>query len=276
MRGGAVLLCPVGTRSLTGDEEELFSGKELIMGSFFRAIACILMISLFFVPDASGLEGISLEGLIEPSEVVEVSSQAPGTLEAILVERGDRVQENQIIARLKSNIEKAAVDLARARVEFGKRKVLRNEELYQKELISIHEKDEMETELRISELQLREAQERLDLRTIQSPVDGVVVERLLSPGEYVGEEAAIMRVARIDPLYVEVIVPVEKFGTIKRGMRAEVKPELVIPGKYFARVIIVDRVIDAASGTFGVRLELPNPEFHLPAGLKCRVIFAAK
>jgi len=35
-------------------------------------------------------------------------------------------------------------------------------------------------------------------------------------------------------------------------------------------------VIDAASGTFGVRMELPNPKFRLPAGLKCRVAFHKK
>jgi hypothetical protein len=44
-------------------------------------------------------------------------------------------------------------------------------------------------------------------------------------------------------------------------------------GTYIAKVIIVDRVIDAASGTFGVRLEIPNPEYQLPAGPKCRMIF---
>jgi multidrug efflux pump subunit AcrA (membrane-fusion protein) len=38
-------------------------------------------------------------------------------------------------------------------------------------------------------------------------------------------------------------------------------------------VSIVDRVIDAASGTFGVRLTMPNPGHAVPAGLKCMVEF---
>jgi multidrug efflux pump subunit AcrA (membrane-fusion protein) len=59
-------------------------------------------------------------------------------------------------------------------------------------------------------------------------------------------------------------------------MTAEVRPEFPEPRKYSARVIIVDRVIDAASGTFGVRLELPNPNYFLPAGLKCKVVFTVK
>lgn len=44
-------------------------------------------------------------------------------------------------------------------------------------------------------------------------------------------------------------------------------------GRYEASVKVVDRVIDAASGTFGVRLQLPNPGYRVPAGVKCRVRF---
>jgi membrane fusion protein, multidrug efflux system len=237
-----------------------------------RVLLCSSMISFFPVASVLAQQNHAFDGLIEPSEVVKVSSQVSSLLAEIIVERGDRVRKGQVIARLNSKIERAVVDLALARMEFSKRKVLRNEELYRKKLIPIHDKDEMETELRISELQLREAREKLEIRTIRSPINGVVVERFLSPGEYVGEEA-FMEIARINPLYVEVVVPVEIFGKIKKGMRAEVRPEFPAARTYSARVIIVDKVIDAASGTFGVRLELPNPKYLLPAGLKCKVVF---
>jgi len=82
-----------------------------------------------------------------------------------------------------------------------------------------------------------------------------------------------MILAQIDPLNVEVILPVGQLPFIKVGVRAKVIPEAPIGGQYIAEVKIVDRVIDAASGTFGVRLELPNPNNRLPAGLKCKVIF---
>ena len=56
-------------------------------------------------------------------------------------------------------------------------------------------------------------------------------------------------------------------------MKAKVFPEEPIGGKYIARVVIVDQVIDAASGTFGIRLELPNNKYKIPAGLRCQVEF---
>lgn len=231
-------------------------------------------ILFFSVVTVLGQSDLTFEGFIEPSEVVDISSQANGILKEVMVERGDRITKGQVIARLNSDIEEAESALAVARVDFGKRKVLRNEELYKKELVSIHDKDEMETELRISELQLREAQAKLEIRTIRSTIDGVVVERFLSPGEYVGEDP-IMRIACIDPLYVEIVIPAEKFGRIKKGDRAEVSLDIPKPRKYNASVIVVDRVVDAASGTFGVRLILRNPDYLLPAGLRCKAKFPA-
>ena len=104
-------------------------------------------------------------------------------------------------------------------------------------------------------------------------LNGVVVERFLHPGEYV-EDQPILKLAQVDPLNVEVILPVEMLGSVKVGMRATVKPEAPVTGFYSAKVKIVDKVVDAASGTFGVRLELPNPDYQLPPGLKCKVVFA--
>ena len=109
-------------------------------------------------------------------------------------------------------------------------------------------------------------------RSIRSPVAGVVTDRLLSPGEFV-KGTAILKLAQIHPLRVEVIAPVALLGKIAVGMRAEVQPEAPVSGSYPAIVTVVDRVVDAASGTFGVRLELPNPNYRLPAGLKCKVRF---
>ncbi len=212
------------------------------------------------------------EGIIEPSELVRVSSPVEGTLAQVFVDRGGTVRKGQVIATLNSQIEKAAVDLATARVEFSERKVSRNTQLYEKHLVSIHEKDEMITELEIARLQLREAKAKLKIRTLKSPLNGVVVERFLSWGEFVGDDPVIS-IAQIDPLYVEVVIPVEEFGKIKKNSSATIKLDFPVSREVKAKVTIVDPVIDAASETFGVRLVLPNPDHSLPAGMKCKVFF---
>jgi RND family efflux transporter MFP subunit len=215
----------------------------------------------------------SFECIIEPHVEVEISSAVPGIVEAVEVERGDEIKKGQVLVRLVSGVELAAHDLAKARAEFARRKNERNADLVEERLISSNEKDQIETEALLAQLELRESTERLALRTIRSPIDGVVAEVDVSPGEYVSD-GEIMQLAQLHPLNVEVVVPVSAHGRIARGMQATVRPEFPFEGDRTATVIIVDRVVDAASGTLGVRLELPNPKRELPGGLKCVVEFA--
>ncbi len=212
------------------------------------------------------------EGLIYPSEVVKLSSQVPGVLEQIHVERGDVVTKGQVLATLKSGPERVAVEFARTQMEFLTRKRERSVELARKKLISAYEQDELETEQKKAEQQLEEAQERFNAKTIFSTIDGVVTERLMAPGDYAGEDP-VLKLARLDPLKVEVVVPVGRFGSIKPGMRAEVRPEQPVGGVLGGKVTIVDKVVDAASNTFIVRIDIPNPSLKIPSGLRCSVRF---
>ena len=143
-------------------------------------------------------------------------------------------------------------------MEFGDRRYVRTLEMFKKELVAIKDMDEAETakylaeyelldaneEKRLSKADLERAKAILELKTIRSPLSGVVVERLLTSGEFT-KQAPILRLAQIDPLRVEVIVPVALFGRIKVGQSAEVYPEAPVGGTWAAKVTVVDRVIDA-------------------------------
>jgi RND family efflux transporter MFP subunit len=225
-------------------------------------------------PPGARKAGGPLDCLLEPHMVVNVGSPVDGVLERVMVDRGDAVRRGQVVAQLQSGVEAAAVELSRARVDFGRRKVERNETLFQKQLISAQERDEMVTEARLHEQELRRDTEILKLRTIVSPLDGVVVERRLAPGELIrAEKSVVLRLAQINPLNVEVVAPAELFGSVRVGAAASVSLKPLLPGAYPARVVVVDKLIDAASGTFGVRLQLPNPNHRIPAGIKCSVEF---
>lgn len=263
---------------------------------------CSIIILLLVIAGASvGYTGtVVLDGLVEPFMIVNVGSPVPGILETVEVDRGDMVKKGQVLATLNSGVERATMELARARAEmkstvrarearlkFSQRKQQRLEELYQKKVIPFTEMDEARTESEMALMELEEAKDNKFLAAIEykrsvaivermkinSSISGVVMERFLSPGEHV-EDQPILKVAQINPLNVEVFAPVELLGVINVGMSADVKLENSVGHVYQVKVKIVDRVMDAASGTFGVRLELPNPEFKLPAGLKCQVIFS--
>ena len=127
----------------------------------------------------------------------------------------------------------------------------------------------------LARLDLARARALLDQRTIKSPISGIVVDRFVAPGEFVDDQP-LLRLAQLDPLRVEVILPAEKFKEIATGMKAQVRPEDGEGTSYLSTVVIVDKIIDPASGTFAVRLELPNPDYRVPSGLKCAVRFVGE
>lgn len=263
------------------------------------SISFFYLLSVFPVTCVNASEPLAFDGLIEPYLVVDVGSSVAGVLKSVPVDRGDLVEKGQVVAQLQAGVEKAAAELARTRAEMestvtARRKELelaiRNEQrvkkLFSQNAIPEREWDEVQTKRILAECKLTEALENKRLAQMElnralevvkqtvilSPVSGIVVERFLSTGEYV-EDHPILKLAQIDPLNVEVILPVQLFGTIKVDAPATVQPEEPVGGVYKAKVKIVDQFIEAASGTFRVRLELPNPNHHLPHGLKCKVIF---
>jgi len=235
-------------------------------------IARILVGTLVFA--SIGTAGIAqeYECLIEPHVDVSVSPSVSGVVERVRVERGDTVEKGQVLVQLVAGIETAAYELAKARSEFADRTNARNAELVDEHLISSNEQDAVETDALLARLEMREALEGLKLRTIRSPIAGVVVDVSVEAGEFVDEEE-VLRIVQIDPLNVEVVVPVALYGRIGEDGIGEVRPERPFDRVLPAKIVIVDRVVDAASGTFGLRLELPNPKGELPAGLKCGVRF---
>ncbi|MBT8131250.1 MAG: efflux RND transporter periplasmic adaptor subunit, partial [Gammaproteobacteria bacterium] len=242
-----------------------------------------------------------LDCMIEPNAIIDVGSPEHGIVQSIAVDRSDLVDANTVLVKLESAEQAAAVRKARARASmeaeikareaalaFAERKQQRMRDLYASEAISSHQRDEVETELKLAQMQLRQAQDARDLarieldraksdlsrRTIRSPVAGVVVERFVAPGEYVNEKP-LLRVAQMHPLRIEAIAPSNMFGKIKPGMQADIVSESN-GAKYTAEVVVVDRLIDAASGTFGIRLELPNKDYAIPSGLNCSLQIKAQ
>lgn len=214
----------------------------------------------------------SVSCLLTPSVDIEIASPVIGVIKKVRVKRGDRVKKNQVLVELHAEVEKATLKLNRAQADYGKRTIDRNNDLYKRKLISEQEKDEITMNNKIFSYEKEQTQALIEQKTIRSPVSGVVVETFLDQGEYVGEEP-IMKVVKLDPLYVEVVLPSSRFGSITKGDSAEVMLDTPLNSTHKAEVVIADPVLDAASGTFGVRLELPNPDHKLPAGLKCQASF---
>ncbi len=249
---------------------------------------------------AASAAQLPLRCVIEPDRVAEVGTPVIGVIESIHVERGDTVRQGQLLAQLRSSVERASVGAAEVRAqadadvqaaaanyEFQRQKFARTEELMHRKFVSAQALDQVRAEATVAEQRLAQArdqkrvakqdletaQAQLGLRSIRAPFAGIVADRYVNVGERV-EVKPMFRVARIDPLRVEIIVSAALFGSIAKGMAAQIIPELPNAARVDAKVVLVDRMIDAASNTFRVRAQLPNANGALPSGLRCKAEIA--
>lgn len=289
-------------RSLVGqgkncliDFRQRYSWQEKTLVAAFVSAAVLVPPTLIAASEVVS----DLDCIVEPSAIVDLGAATPGQLAQTYYDRSDYVSAGTVMARLESGLEEATlaianelagqttkIDLRKASAEFGERTRVRNVELLKTSSISKQNMDQVDTETRVAKLQVRqevESQRLAELevdraaislarRSIVSPIEGTVLKRFKEPGEYVDREA-VYKIAQLNPLNVEVIVPLDYLGQVESGMRAEVI--LFAPGfedKALEAVVRrIDAVADAASATFGVRLQLENPELTIPSGVRCQV-----
>jgi membrane fusion protein, heavy metal efflux system len=260
------------------------------------AVAAVVACS-WLAPPAQAAQPLGC--LIEADRVADIGSPVVGVVSQVNVDRGDRVSKGQVLAVLRAQVERASLTVASSRAEsvaevqaaqanakFARDKLQRTEGLFRENFVSEQAVNQARAEADVAEQKLLlvrdqrqvSQQERgvaaaqLSQRVIRSPIDGVVAERFVTAGERV-DDKPLMRIAKMDPLRVQLVVPVSMYLQVQMGANANVLPDLPGAKALAAKVTMVDKVIDAASNTFRVHLELPNANGELPAGLRCRASF---
>lgn len=264
-------------------------------------LRCVGAVVLAAASAAAAAASADHDCVIAPRQTVEIRAASPGLVEDVRVRRGDAVKAGQPIVVLDSSQERAGLDVAafratmtgaqkvaEARVDFSTRKAARQVDLAAQHFISVQDAESAQAERRLAEAELLNAQEsrrlaaleqkrlaeQLRLRTLRAPFDGIVTERLLHPGELAGSDDAskpILKLADLSVLHIEAVLPAALWSRVQPGQAATVRPAMDGLPALTARVTVVDRVLDAASDSFGLRLEVDNPQARVPAGIRCRV-----
>ncbi len=243
--------------------------------------------------------------MIEAARSVDIRSPVVGILERVHVRRGESIREGQVLVTIESSVEasaaesakaraeaQGAAELARAKVAALRDKLQRMQDLLAEGFIAPQAVDDVQAELKAAEAELktagenshiarlehRQALDQLRRRQILAPFSGVVVDQYLHPGALVdgGEgKKPVLKIAQTHPLAVQALLPLRHFPSVRVGQTVTVTPEAPFAHDIPARVRTVDRVIDAAAGTFGIVAELNNARGELPAGLRCRLRLGA-
>jgi len=200
---------------------------------------------------------------LEAEKSAEVLARATGVVAAILVEEGDRVPIGGALLRIRNDEYGYRLEQARARTAQLRAAFERMEQMRVEELASEAEYESARADLASAEAD--EGLARLDLSytTVTAPFAGVVTQRLIDPGENVSLGTAVYILVDVDPLLARVHVPSREFRQLQVDQAVQLRLDST-RAQLTGRIKLISPVIDPASGTIKVTVEVPD----YPAGTR--------
>jgi len=266
--------------------------KKSFVGSWIICVVTLTMLNAAF-------SDMGIRAITNPSADRTLSYVQPGCIAKVYFKEGERVKAGQVLVQQDDAVEQIQLAQLEAVSEDITQIQASEASLAQKRVdlkklekaAALNAATELELEhaklnVKIAELSLQlanfeheqakrkynEVKVQIEKMRLKSPIDGRIENIHVETGESIDALADVVRVVQIDPLWIDVPVPLVKATALSNGKTARVRfpdPNMVsIEG----RIIYIAAVADAASSTLRVRIEVPNKSKR-PAGEHVEVIF---
>ena len=244
-------------------------------------------------------EQLQIVGNLVGAATVEVAPKVDGRLRQIDVRLGDRVSRGQEVGRVEDDElqqqlsqRAASFEVARATVRQRDADLLlaetsreRSRNLFANELVSHQELDDAEARYQAASAQadlvraqfdeagarLEELRINLENTVMVSPVDGFIGRRYLDPGAYVTSNTAIVSVVDISLVRLVANLVERDLRLVHAGSEARIEVDAYPSESFSGLVARISPVLDPATRTAEIEIEIPNPDFRLKPGMYARV-----
>jgi RND family efflux transporter MFP subunit len=242
---------------------------------------------------------LTVVGNLIGETTVSVAPRAAGRLEEVSVRLGDRVARGQRIAKIEdfelvqqikqqeaaqevsqATIRQREADLALAKLNLDRAKSLFERQIQSKQILddtdSRHQSAQAQLDLARAQAQqskarLDELKINLSNTIITSPVNGFISRRLVDPGASVGQNAPIVEVVDISRVRLIANVVEKDLKQLQGGDTTRVQVD-AFPGETFTgRIARVSPILDQATRTAPIEIEIANPTYRLKPGMYARV-----
>jgi membrane fusion protein (multidrug efflux system) len=208
---------------------------------------------------------------IEAEEETDVVAKVGGVVKEIFVEEGDYIKEGKTLAKLDDEKLLVQVEQTKATLQKLENVYKRNEELFGKSLISADEFQRTKYEYEHQKAAYDLAQLDLNYSSIRSPISGVVAERKIKVGNMVLPNQATFRVTSLDPLLAVLHVPEAQMGKLRAGQTAKLGVDAIKGVEFLGKIKRISPVVDPATGTVKVTIEMRDPSRQLKPGMFARL-----
>lgn len=209
---------------------------------------------------------VKMTGSVEALEDATLSAQIGGTV-TMVRDRGARVQEGELVAKIDAEEAKAAVKQARARYELAQDRYERQKPLYRDSIISALEFEQVRSERNQARAALQQAKTRLSHARLEAPFAGTVEERFIEVGEQAVPGGKIVRLVNTRRVKVTAGVPERYANDIQRGTPVQLDFRRYGAGVRTAEVSFVGNMIDPESRTFPIEVTVSNEKRILKPGM---------
>lgn len=237
---------------------------------------------------------VTANGTVKPIDRIEIKSKASGIVEDLPVEEGDFIKKGDLIAKLDQKDElaefgqaKANYDIAKAELKQAQRSFERRNKLFNQNLVSEEERDQIELSLAVAngkliqaETTLERAKERLSESIVRAPVDGIILQKYVEKGQIIASGVSnvsggtpIVDIADMSSVYIEAGIDEIDVGKVGEGqsvmVTAEAYPDLQFKGKIVR--ISPEARIEQNVTLFDVVVEVENLEAKLKSGMNTTI-----
>jgi membrane fusion protein (multidrug efflux system) len=200
-----------------------------------------------------------------------VEAKVGGEVRELLVEEGDVVRSGQILARLDGDRLRLELQQSIANMNKLEREYARNVELHEKGLVSPGAFENIKYDLEALRAASELARLELSYTEIRAPIDGVVAERYIKVGNTIDPNDATFKVTDLDPLIIYLHVPERDYRRLSAGQKATISVDALKDRQFVGSIARVSPVVDPATGTFKVTIEVPDQSGQLKPGMFGRI-----
>jgi len=239
---------------------------------------------------------LTASGYIVPRERIELSAQFPATVESIAVKKGDRVKKGDLIVKLEDAEYRARLLEAQGRLALAQANTAHAEAQHHRQLqlnragsTTAQDLDDArrvleaaKAEVAIAQGQLALAQTWLNWCTIEAPIDGTILEKLVDVRERVipqsfgsprGPSTTLVALADLTDLQVEIDLNERDTPKVRLHQRCRIRPESYPDRIYSGSVAEIAPEANRQKGTLQVKVQILKPDAFLTPELTAKVDF---
>jgi len=212
-------------------------------------------------------------GTITSRNEVRVIAQTEGKITMIDVEEGDMVREGDVIIQLDDSIPHAQYREAEASYREARRNLERAEQLYERNLISEQEYQNIVAQAQIAESRYEYRRALFEYTTIAAPISGVITYRNVDRGDIASQREHLLTITNLNQLVIRVNVSELEVPHLNRGDEVSVSVDAYGGDQFKGRIRRVFPAADPATRLIPIEVELIDRDERLFPGLFARVQF---